>query len=235
MTLITIFCARCGVTFQRSPWQVNAATRAGHKAYCSVSCIRTRVTKTCEECGAEFTRRASEIANRPSRWCSRICGDIGRKRGVTRDCARCGIAFYAYPSRIDQRYCGPCYHGHVVSETVRATMTGKPKSEETKRKLSENRANRQYGPAHHAWRGGKDPYYGPNWYSQASLARHRDRHTCQDCGLTQKRPKLHVHHLRPRRLFNGDHVAANDLANLVTLCGACHKKREHSLTVEGVV
>lgn len=76
------------------------------------------------------------------------------------------------------------------------------------------------------YRGGFEPYYGPDWASQAKKARERDNHTCQDCGLRQYNPRLDVHHLVPRRAFNGDYQAANVLDNLVTLCKACHTTRE---------
>jgi predicted HNH restriction endonuclease len=35
-----------------------------------------------------------------------------------------------------------------------------------------------------------------------------------------------VHHLIPYRTFNGDYLAANRLANLISVCRPCHWKRE---------
>lgn len=83
-----------------------------------------------------------------------------------------------------------------------------------------------------AFRGGREPYYGPNWPEQARAARKRDGYTCQDCDKHQVRPALDVHHLKPRRTFNGDYIAANQLDNLVSLCKACHTSRERILTAE---
>lgn len=75
------------------------------------------------------------------------------------------------------------------------------------------------------WRGGYAPYYGPNWREQARQARKRDGYTCQDCGKVQHRPALDVHHLVARQEFGADYVAANELANLITLCKSCHSAR----------
>jgi len=48
--------------------------------------------------------------------------------------------------------------------------------------------------------------------------RERDDYTCQVCGSVCNLTAHHIHHrsLRPDLTF--------DLANLVTLCGNCHKK-----------
>jgi 5-methylcytosine-specific restriction endonuclease McrA len=73
------------------------------------------------------------------------------------------------------------------------------------------------------WRDGiRKRVYGPNWGEQKRLARERDQYTCQRCGVWQVRPRLHVHHLQPRRMFGSDYEAANALENLVSLCRPCH-------------
>lgn len=76
---------------------------------------------------------------------------------------------------------------------------------------------------------GRNPYYGPNWRHQARLARERDAHTCQDCGIRRRRPLLHVHHIIPRRSFGADYKRANALGNLITLCPSCHARWEWAL------
>lgn len=86
---------------------------------------------------------------------------------------------------------------------------------------------RQHPEAHPWFRGGREPYDGPDWNEQARRARERDGHRCRDCGRHQLRPLLDVHHLAPRRAFDGDHVAANHLDNLITLCKSCHTRREN--------
>jgi len=83
-------------------------------------------------------------------------------------------------------------------------------------------------PEAHAWfKGGYEPYYGPNWAHQAKLARERDGHTCRVCGVHQFTPRLDVHHLQSRRSFGRDDFEAmNALDNLLSLCKSCHAKVE---------
>lgn len=95
--------------------------------------------------------------------------------------------------------------------------------------------------------------YGPNWEQQRSAARARDGYRCQQCGKEEPSPisrssemarqrgregvrgRHHdVHHLTPFRAFgyvpglNENYRPANELANLVTLCRACHRRAEMS-------
>ncbi|MDR3574931.1 MAG: DEAD/DEAH box helicase [Anaerolineaceae bacterium] len=67
--------------------------------------------------------------------------------------------------------------------------------------------------------------YGPNWNAQKSLARRRDRFTCQNCGALQNGQSHHVHHKIPFRSFPS-YIQANQLENLITLCPACHQRAE---------
>jgi len=123
---------------------------------------------------------------------------------ITRACLHCGRQFIIdrhrpVAVRAVQRFCGTrCWYAFV----------------------------REHSDASGTFRGGRMPYYGPNWNDQARKARRRDRHTCQDCGVVQPRPLLDVHHLIPRRVFQGEHVTANAIENLVTVCKACHMRRE---------
>lgn len=81
------------------------------------------------------------------------------------------------------------------------------------------------------WKGGYDRNYGPSWPRQRRKARKRDGYTCQRCGMPQEEhkkkqnQKLHVHHIRPFRLFE-DSKEANKLQNLITLCISCHNRLE---------
>jgi 5-methylcytosine-specific restriction endonuclease McrA len=86
------------------------------------------------------------------------------------------------------------------------------------------------GAANPAWRGGFDPYYGPDWKRQSTLAKKRDHYCCRHCGKSSKDTFLHVHHIRPLRFFKRDFDAAHNLDNLITLCRRCHIKEEWRTT-----
>lgn len=64
-------------------------------------------------------------------------------------------------------------------------------------------------------------YAGDRWEQARKAALARDR-VCQDCGTSEN---LHVHHIRPVRLFD-DYDDAHDLNNLVVLCETCHPEWE---------
>lgn len=82
-------------------------------------------------------------------------------------------------------------------------------------------------------------YYGPEWYQIRPKIRKLDRHQCQRCGMDSEEhqdkynTKLHVHHIRPFRLFD-DHKKANRRKNLVTLCYKCHRQLEIYATEEDI-
>ncbi len=77
-------------------------------------------------------------------------------------------------------------------------------------------------------------YYGPNWSQQRRAARERDLFCCRRCGASEELLgyELHVHHRQPFRSFgyvpgkNDYYLQANRLANLISLCAACHPKLE---------
>jgi len=76
------------------------------------------------------------------------------------------------------------------------------------------------------WKGGHEPYYGPNWFRQARITRERD-YTCQICGREEDGRALDVHHIIPFREFGLErYKEANQLSNLITLCRPCHVKAD---------
>ena len=72
--------------------------------------------------------------------------------------------------------------------------------------------------------------YGPGWQRIRKLVLVRDHYTCQACGATEKDQPLHVHHKIPLRSFPS-YDQANQLSNLVTLCPACHRQAELSVSI----
>lgn len=83
--------------------------------------------------------------------------------------------------------------------------------------------------------GSTNLYYGPNWRTQRAQAVERNQYQCQHpgCGITAEvhherfNIDLCVHHVVPIRTFctgsELDHVRANALDNLVTLCRPHHR------------
>lgn len=169
-----------------------------------------RTAQVCRTCQMSKPTTEFRIGRRQCKQCEWKGPRNRPQGGMLYTCPVCSTQFYRLDSRLKGD--GP----PTCSRSTRAKIAAK--------------AKQRTGPRAWNWRGGKEPYYGPNWYEQARKTRERDRHTCQDCGHRQARPRLDVHHLRPRRLFNGDHIAANDLSNLVTLCRTCHARREATLT-----
>lgn len=72
------------------------------------------------------------------------------------------------------------------------------------------------------WRGGYEPFYGPDWREQRKKALERDKHICQICGSPETTYKHDVHHIKPYRESKD-----NSLSNLITLCRPCHLKIEN--------
>jgi 5-methylcytosine-specific restriction endonuclease McrA len=239
-----IYCSRKCASQARDP-----ATRSGNPLGMRAmpGFVSTKVTLTCDWCGAIFQRGAAESSYYTLHFCTKACrsahlgsGAAGGKRKPSlppRICERCGALFYATPYRVRQgwgKFCSlACANqAHVVAVPRACLWCGTVNQVIPSRdNIYCNRECRfehmRADPTQHVgFLGGRVPYYGANWYRQRARARERDGHTCQRCGLIQRRPALHVHHIRPRRAFAGDYVAANDLANLVTLCLPCHRRVE---------
>jgi DEAD/DEAH box helicase domain-containing protein len=75
--------------------------------------------------------------------------------------------------------------------------------------------------------------YGPSWPEARRAARERDGFRCAHCGAPELEGREHdVHHRIPFRSFgytpgrNEEHLRANALENLTTLCAECHQRVE---------
>jgi len=229
-------CEGCGTAFQ---------SRQAAPRFCSRSCATTaqhrdnvRPSFVCELCGVAFTVFPSIAAQRTPRFCSKACYEAERApRGelVERQCEQCGATFGMPLGQLDKaeykgRFCSNacCNASHIGVKRLplrHCRQCGKdfyPVSTQRRVQFCSRDCHMAWKSAH-AW-GCK--YYGLDWPEQSRKARERDQDTCQDCGKQQHSPALDVHHIRPRRLFRGGHVAANALDNLVTLCRSCHRRRE---------
>ncbi len=72
--------------------------------------------------------------------------------------------------------------------------------------------------------------YGPLWPAIRNRVRQRDGYRCQSCGAQENGKAHDVHHKIPFRSFHSAQEA-NNPANLVTLCPACHRKAESAVRV----
>jgi hypothetical protein len=107
-------------------------------------------------------------------------------------------------------------------------MLGKHHTEETKKKMSNNRK----GDLNAHWKGGlTSEYYlhhtSPEWNNRRKECYQRDNYTCRICGKkgTTDVPldalSLQSHHIIPWHISHDD-----SLSNLITCCLSCHRKIE---------
>lgn len=125
------------------------------------------------------------------------------------------------------------------SAKLRQINLGKRHSEETKKRISQNRrgitpkrtpegiANMPRGERHYKWKGGVNPEYGGDWPRIAHGIRLRDKFNCQFCDKhNPKGQAFPVHHIIPVRDLQARNVFAHAPENLVTLCWSHHKRAE---------
>lgn len=224
-------CDYCGDEFEQSEYKLDR----NDNQFCSTDCYRDwrqedwkpdgwkggKVEKACEQCGDSFEVYPYRADS--ARFCSRECSDksmagkTGEQTPAWEDakeqftCENCGETFTEYPYRNDRKYCSKsCY-----------------------REASQEIFSGENNPV---WRGGRPDYYGPNWEQQRQAALERDHYCCQDCGkhADEMDRSPDVHHKKRLGWFREEYDApdwwekANRVANLVTLCPSCHKKREWS-------
>lgn len=92
------------------------------------------------------------------------------------------------------------------------------------------------------WMGEHIESRGPSWPAQRERARKRDGYRCRVCGASERPGHQHdVHHIIPFREFkwipgeNENHVQANHLSNLITLCPSCHRRAEQQIAVQSTL
>lgn len=252
-------CESCGKFFETPPYRVNRSKRhfCSHKCSGRGRSGRRKGrwgTFRCGECGKIHDKKISETKNSKHYFCSRDCfykWNKGRRRtAVDIKCKNCGKSFEVPGSRESiARFCGVrCSeewfknNGYPLQkEKVQITCAEcgrvfgvQPYRSDARfcsskccgRWLSKNNS----GENNFRWKGGYEPYYGPNWNVQRRKARERDNYTCQVCGKKEDGQELDIHHIIPFREFKLERYReANQLLNLITLCRHCHISTERSL------
>ena len=221
--------------------------------FCSKECRHYGAKRftTCPECGKEFEYQRSW----PRKYCSRECQDRNAHKNFKQApigekvCEVCGQVITRSKWR-KSRFCSLACFGKSLAHpnphlqkrvTIQCKQCGKEfqvkQSHATRRLLCSNECSARWqseqgihsGENNPNWRGGWEPYYGPNWDAQRRKALKRDKNTCRHCGATslQIGRNLDVHHIVPFRTFGKERYAeANELSNLISLCPTCHVKAE---------
>ena len=183
-------------------------------------------TYECAYCGEQFKRYPSKVTTEEP-CCSPSCAtklqveemniedhNFYDGGSVSVECENCGKQLERRPCKLERSekfFCG-------------------------KECESEWKTGKRTGKDHPNWKGGVRISYGPNWHKQRNKRIEMDGDMCVVC----KRPNsvekektgssLTVHHIQPIRSYmvDGeiDYERANRLDNLVTLCGACHRRWE---------
>jgi len=202
-----VFCS----TQCQNEWQSDNMSGADSPLY-------KRKHTECDECGSGMEVQPHRLKNRYNNFCSRECYSRYRSQNYVRggnprwqggsvdvECSICKSEFTVERSHYN------AVERHVCSKGC----------------MSELLSNDFRGENHPLWKGGHDPYYGPDWDSIRDKVRDRDGYACQICGVDEKdlHRGLDVHHIIPKRKF--DNVEeSNRLNNLISLCNSCHKRWE---------
>ena len=205
-----------------SQWHSKNLTGPNHPNW------REELEMTCDHCGKTFRQSGIDrLTRNKHHFCSIKCSAAYKvaagtfagqnnpqwKEPIRKPCDNCGKMLERIPARVGKTERTHHFCSKACKSAWQSTITG---------------------PDHPHWRGGSLRYYGPNWNSQKRKARKRDGYKCRYCGVAQKKSyrALDVHHIKPFREFgyvpgeNENYKAANDLANLITLCRPCHRRAE---------
>jgi 5-methylcytosine-specific restriction endonuclease McrA len=208
---VPVTCARCSKSFEMAHWRFKKVKTH----YCSKACAWPPYVITCAHCGKEKRVSPSAPKGQNNSYCGRRCAGLAgvaknpilqQRARVDVTCGTCGISFSRQRNAAgEQNYCSrQCFHSA--------------------------HAENMSGPNSPNWKGG-NVTYGPYWKEIAEQARARDGYVCQRCGVSQEEigEKLDVHHRIPLRYWES-HEYANQMDNLVSLCGLCHKTVEWQAT-----
>jgi len=163
-------------------------------------------TSTCDVCGDGFEYY-------PSGRCGATC---------TSD--ECLSKFYENSWLANNPISGEDHWGFDM-EPEENPFYGESHTEEAIEKMSGPRPS-VAGQNHPNWKGGTIDNYGSSWTEDLrSAVRNRDGKECQRCGVDSDycQQSLDVHHITPFRQYGlENHVEANQMDNLVSVCRSCH-------------
>lgn len=227
----TIPCTQCGTPLHRSP----AKLKAQDNHFCNRTCMKEwralnflgenssnwkggMATVFCEYCDTLLERYQGALDKSSMFFCDFRCKGSWQSENQTGEqspiykkqevpCTQCGTIILKHPSRISERknqYCSRACSKKWVSENLS-------------------------GPNSPIWNPNKTNLaYGPAWNQTRRAIRARDGYRCQHCGITEKKygKSMDVHHIAPRRQFDGDYAQFDQPSNLIALCRSCHNLAE---------
>jgi len=192
----------------------------------------TKITVECDTCEKEFTRQRSVEGESEGTFCSQDCKYQHLSETLSEKRQGKGNPQWSgkHSTENVEVVCDSCGKTHIITRWQKQRTERNFCSREC---YSKALSDDQSGDDNFNWRGGYEPYYGPNWHSQRRQTIERDNEQCQDCGKSRDEhyemfgTDLEVHHKTPIRTFE-DTQEANKLRNLITVCKSCHVEREHS-------
>lgn len=221
---VVTYCDYCNKIVKRYLRPSRLKTRK--HTFCSKQCFykfysthhplaTTRSKHTCTHCGETFELLPCDTRRGRGAFCSKKCRDKHQR----------GNNHPNYSGRIE-----------ITCQMCKTVFHVVPSKENTARFCSRDCRDKYHSLFHRGanstnWKGGYDPYYGPNWLHQREKARDRDQYTCQACGVNESAldTQLHVHHIIAFRCFGRkQYKEANALSNLISLCGSCHTSTENT-------
>jgi hypothetical protein len=197
-------CTICGEKFF-----ADDRTKTCSKKCTSTYLRRNQLIKSCNVCDKVF---AVPLSLDRIKHCSEACYRESRRTGKTSNCScsnsGCENTFYKAPSLQKVHKWNFCSRECMAETYVSSGMFSGENSPTF---------NGLYGDR-------KKKYYGENWHNQRRLARERDHYQCQICEISEDEygQELSVHHITPFVVFL-DHLEANRLENLQSLCEPCHR------------
>lgn len=221
---------------------------------CSAKAKQKRVMKICPGCGVEFMQRnvtskycsakcgsdnRDHVGKDPSKWAVFTCKWCGKEfetwayRNPTMCSAQCRSEYGARQPKLSARkpemwVTKPCIVCGVEYTTTTHQIRLRGSTCCSRACVAIRQSQIKQGIGNPNFRGGTIKGRGSSWSAARKKALKRDGYKCRVCGKKISRFKhdYGVHHITPYRDFHGDHVKANDLSNLITLCRACHGKAE---------
>lgn len=224
-------CKYCHTAFQREVFPKDA--KKSTFEFCSPVCrnkSRSLEKLSCPICGQLFTPRINDIVNGKKvrkRFCSAKCGNksrIGSKSTNPKTHTQKERDFVKenYPTmgadwlseKMGYSKKAIACLAHKIGVTLNKDVYRKKVHDAAKEYMT--------GSRNPNWQGGETyKELGSNWGTQRKAAIKRDGYACQVCFVVSR--KNHIHHIIPRRFYDGHVEDANVLENLITLCPKHHK------------